>query len=720
MSFVPLVLNPGVYKDDTPLSAEGLWSDSNQIRFVRDRLQTRQGMEYATATQFAGICRGLHSWIDSLGLPYCGVGTSSNVYALFDGSLYDITPVISRGQTSLSFTTLVTSATVTLDWTSHGLVADQELEITVASTASVGGVTLVGRYTVASVVTANQITFVADQVATSSAGPTAVTCNWLQYLAPGLVDGLGVGGYGTGGYGSGGYGSSSATTLYLRSYSLYNWSQNLLANPRGGGIYEWSPKFVATELVTNGSFLSSVGWSSGTGWAINTSIAAAVATAGVASDLSTTVTLAAASWFVLEADVTVLAGTLLPKIGTTSIGTAVSSAGHITRTFYSRSGSLTFTKDATYGGTLKNVTVKQLVNLEIVPNAPTQNTCMLVTPEFMCMALGTVERTSGNFNPLCIRTSDQFANPANTGIPLQTWTPTSSNQSIETYLAEGGRIVGAKNGPGGVYVWTDTAFYIGRYVNDPNIVYRFDVIGTGCGLIGPNAACIVGSVAYWMGNNGQFWMYAGGVPTPIESTCRRDVFDHLALSQGDKVFAAAVNAFSEAQWNYPDSRDGSGVECSRYVKLNAAANSSPVWDVALSARTAWIDKQQLDYPIAAGTDGYLYFQDKDFSINGGALSWSATTGAYQLGDGNNLWKCNGIIIDFEDMQGSMMLEVYIYIYPQSTPTLVGTFTLTKVLEKIDFIAVGRQIAFKFYGNTAPCFARFGSLRIDTEDTGMQF
>lgn len=720
MSYSTIILKPGIYKDDTPLSAEGYWSDGTGIRFIRDKLQTRNGMEYASATGFDGICRGLHSWIDSGGLPYCAAGTNTNVYSFFDGILTDITPIVARGQASLSFTTVISTTTVTCDWTAHGLVADQEFEITSSTVATVGGVTIVGRYTVASVVTANQITFTAAQVATSSAGPTASTCDYLQYLAIGLVDGLGVGGYGVGGYGSGGYGSSSATTLYPRTWSLDNWTQNLLACPRGGGIYEWAPEYTQTELVTNGDFSSGSGWTTGAGWEINPTLAAAVATASIASDLSTTVTLPAAAWFVLECDVTVSAGTLQPKIGTTSIGSAIAASAHVAQAFYTRSGALTFSKDATFAGTLDNVSVKQIVNLSIVANAPTQNTVMLVTPEFICMALGTVEATSSNFNPLCIRTSDQFANPANTGIPLQTWTPTASNQSIETYIANGGRIVGAMNGPGGVYVWTDTAFYIGRYVADPNIVYRFDLIGSGCGLLGQNAACIVGSVAYWMGNNGQFWVYAGGAPVPMESTCRRDVFDHLAQSQQDKVFAGALNAYGEAQWLYPDTRDGTGTECSRYVKLSTTANDGPVWDTGTLARTAWIDKQQLDYPIAAGTDGYLYFQDKDFSVNGGALSWSATTGAYQLGDGKNLWMCRGIILDFEDMQGNMMLDVYVSIYPQSTQTLVGTYTLTNMLEKIDFIAVGRQIQFKFYGNTAPCFARFGSLRMDSEDTGMEF
>jgi hypothetical protein len=728
MAYRKLAISPGTYKDDTPLSAEGFFSDINQGRFIRDKFETRKGMEYATATPFEGICRGMHSWADSNAIPYAGMGTHSNVYALNDGSLYDITPIISRGQTSISFTTTNGSAVVTADWTAHGLVEGQGFALRNSTVASVGGVTIntpaasssdaSPQYLVASVVTANQITFTAAQTASSGAGPTAATVDYVVFLAPGLVDSLGVGGYGTGGYGSGTYGTSSATTLYCRTWSLDNWSQNLLANPRGGGIYEWAPKLSQTELVTNGDFSSGTGWTAGAGWSIAAGIA--TATAGAGSDLSTTITMATATWFVLEFDYTRTAGTLQPYIGSTALGSSLSSAsGHVVQVFYTNASStLKFTKDAAFAGTVDNVSVKQLINLNIVTGAPTQNICMLVTPEFICMALGTVERVSGNFNPLCIRTSDQFANTANTGIPLQTWTPSTSNQSIETYLAKGGRIVGAMNGPGGVYVWTDSAMYVGRYVPDPFIVYRFDLVGEGCGLLGPNAACVVGSVAYWMSNNGQFYRYDGGIPTPIESTVRRDVYDNLAMVQGDKVYASAINAYGEAQWLYPDSRDG--VECSRYVKLNPFANSVPAWDVGTFARSAWIDKAQLEYPLSAGTDGYIWYQEKGDAINGGNFSWRARTGAYQLGDGQNLWQCSGLILDFEDMQGGMSLTVRTYLYPASSPTVLGPYSITAASTKLDFIAVGRQIDFEFSGNTAPCFNRFGSLRINVSDTGMEF
>src|SRR6185503_9241880 len=155
--------------------------------------------------------------------------------------------------------------------------------------SGVGGITVAGLYTVASVTDANTIVFTAAQTATSTPGAQPLTANTIVSLAPGQADGLGGLGFGTGGYGSGGYGgAASGYTLYPRTWSFASWGQNLVANPRGGGIYEWAPNTSAPELVTNGDFASGSGWTPGTGWAIGGGIATGSVTVGT---LTTTVTL---------------------------------------------------------------------------------------------------------------------------------------------------------------------------------------------------------------------------------------------------------------------------------------------------------------------------------------------------------------------------------------------------------------------------------------------
>lgn len=59
-------------------------------------------------------------------------------------------------------------------------------------------------------------------------------------LAAGLADGTGGAGYGTGAYGVGTFGTPSTVEYFPRTWSLDSWGEHLVANPRGGGIYEWA------------------------------------------------------------------------------------------------------------------------------------------------------------------------------------------------------------------------------------------------------------------------------------------------------------------------------------------------------------------------------------------------------------------------------------------------------------------------------------------------
>ena len=68
------------------------------------------------------------------------------------------------------------------------------------------------------------------------------------------------------------------------------------------------------------------------------------------------------------------------------------------------------------------------------------------------------------------------------------YTPTATNSAGTQRLADGSRIVGALRGRNAIYVWTDTALFIMRFVGAP-FTFAFEQVGTNCGLIGKNACC---------------------------------------------------------------------------------------------------------------------------------------------------------------------------------------------------------------------------------------
>lgn len=701
--FTNLAFNPGVYKDDSPLTAEGFFVDADKIRFVRGKAQTVGGWEIATADTLSGKCRGMHAWLDNGGQVYAGLGThlSLNVYS--DGELYDITPVTERGVLTNPFDVIDTQSIVTVNHTAHGLVVGQR--VVFSNAVSVGGITPDGPYDVLSVVDLNSYTIGHTSAATSTALGGGGDVDFEYVLVLGNENGTGGSGYGTGAYGVGGYGSPSDVEYFPRTWSMANWGQNLIANPRGGGIYEWAPELTVTEVIENGGFDADANWTKGTDWSIASGVATRAAGAG-SSDLEQAVTLVQGAWYLLDFDVSVYtAGTLQPKIGANDIGTSITSEGSYKRVFFSGGGgtqSLKFSADATGNFSIDDVSVRVLQTAHIIPNAPDQVSSILVTPERILVALG-CDDADGNYDPLLVCWSDQEDNTE--------WTSTAANTAGFFKLARGGRIVSGRAGRGENYIFTDEGLYVMRFVPDPTIIYRFDHVGSSCGLIGPNAVALADGQAFWLSNSGTFYRYAGGVPQALQSPVRRYVFDNLSKVQGDKIFAFTVAAWNEVWWLYPDLRDGN--ECSRYVAYNYLDNT---WTIGTFDRTAWLDAGLLRFPLATGLDGTVYFQEKGDSADGSSLSWRLESGLSDFGTGQTLKEIYGLIPDFEDLEGGASVSFKTRNYPNDTLQTAGPFGITTNTNKIDVRLQGRDFGALLEGNSAPAFMRMGTLRADVRQT----
>jgi hypothetical protein len=145
-------LDPGINLDDSQFSAAGRWWDCSNVRFWRGKAQVIGGWERFVDTQLTGFCRFLLPWTNNDGQNIVGAGTNSNLYVIYGGANYDITPT----------------------------------------------------------------TFVV-----------------------GNADGLGGAGWGTGAYGSGLYGEPSTQDTFALTWSLSNYGESMMANPRGQTIFWW-------------------------------------------------------------------------------------------------------------------------------------------------------------------------------------------------------------------------------------------------------------------------------------------------------------------------------------------------------------------------------------------------------------------------------------------------------------------------------------------------
>lgn len=702
MPFVKFPFQTGIYKDDSPLSAEGFFIDADKMRPVRGKYQTIGGWEAASNTTLTGIARGAMTWADNDGNPFAAFGSHLRLYTMdVDGNVDDRTPVIERGTLSSAFSTVDTDNTVTVSDTSHGLSIGQKVKF--LDSVTVGGIDMQGEWVVDTVPDANSYTFEHTSAATSTVNTTG-SSEYEYFLAPGQADGIGGLGYGTGGAGSGGFGdSSSGYKLYPRTWTLDRWGQNLLASPRGGTIYEQAPSTSASELVTNGDFSASDGWTVGAGW----TVFAGFAGASVASSaLEQPITPNYADWNIVRLDATVSSGSFVATYNSLTIGAAISSTGTYYRTFYGSGEAQFQLYGSSFTGNVAALSVKALLTAEAVPGAPSQTNAIFVTDSRHVVALGFPDEDY-NYDPMRVGWSDTGVNT--------TWTAGASNLAGSFPLGGfgiGSKLIRGMATYGEHIIFGNNGLVSMRETGDPSTVFDFDLVGTGCGLIGPHAVCEAHGALFWMSPSGQFYQYAGGQINPLDSTLRRHVFDNLAQVQGDKVYAWHNSAWNEVWWCYPVTNN----EVSHYTIYSYLTGE---WTNGTFDRTSWVDASVFGFPLAVDDDGKVWFHEKGFSEDGGARQWSLETGWTDIGDGDTNMLMLGFNPDHEDLQGGYTVTVTTRTENTRgvTERTLGPFNVTNNTGRVNFRANGQQIKVKWTGNDAPTFYRMGAPSFDVQDSG---
>jgi hypothetical protein len=344
-------------------------------------------------------------------------------------------------------------------------------------------------------------------------------------------------------------------------------------------------------------------------------------------------------------------------------------------------------------------------------NAPANVTHMLVAPlngGYQVFALGCNEEVSGTFNPLCIRHSSIRDNTE--------WSTLADGSTAREYvLTGGGRIVAGRMVGPYMLVWTSDALFLGTFVGALNQPWRFDRVGRNCGLIGPNAAVVVGQTAFWASPDRQFYSYGiGGQPEPVPCPIRQDFADQLAASQGDKVVASSNAEFSEIRFDYPDSRDG--YENSRYLALALSGGDAGAWHRGVMARTAFVDAGPSLYPLGVTFEGRVYHHEKGHSADGAPFAWFIETADSYL-DPETFLLVREIWPDFKGQLGPVSVAVSARQHPQDAALTATAPAMAPGDAKSDILVSGRLFKVRFSGSSAPTACRIGQPVFDAAPAG---
>jgi len=244
MSLAKYVFRPGINKEGTNYSNEGGWFDADKVRFRKGRPERIGGWQKQSTDSFIGTARKIFVYRASSGTNYITLGTHQKFYVLEGNVFSDVTPIRATTTNGIVFSATNGSTTITATDNAHGAVEGDF--VTLAGAASLGGnitaSVLNQEYQITGVATADTFTFTATATANSSdSGNGGSGADAVYQINTGLDVYVQSTGWGSGTWGAGTWGSANDLTLtnQLRLWSIDNFGDDLILNPRAGGVYYW-------------------------------------------------------------------------------------------------------------------------------------------------------------------------------------------------------------------------------------------------------------------------------------------------------------------------------------------------------------------------------------------------------------------------------------------------------------------------------------------------
>ena len=258
-----LTFRPGINRELTSYTNEGGWWDGDKIRFRQGYPETIGGWSKFTDTTYLGSARSITTWGDLTGETHIGLGTHLKYYIVLGSMLYDITPL--RATTAagdVTFAATNGSSTLTVTDTTHNATLGDY--VTFSGAASLGGQVVAGElnkeFAITSIVDSDNYTVEASVVAdgsdTGNGGASVIGAYQINVGLDNAVAGVG---WGSDPWSDGGWGDAGILgigIIGIRIWSADNFGEDLIMNPRGGGIYYWDRSVGTGTRAVNISALS--------------------------------------------------------------------------------------------------------------------------------------------------------------------------------------------------------------------------------------------------------------------------------------------------------------------------------------------------------------------------------------------------------------------------------------------------------------------------------
>lgn len=356
----------------------------------------------------------------------------------------------------------------------------------------------------------------------------------------------------------------------------------------------------------------------------------------------------------------------------------------------------------------------------VMPNAPLVNEGFFVAmPERQVIAYGST--FTGFQDPLLIRWCD-VGN-------FTSWVGTVVNQAGSYRIPKGSKIVGGIQGPQQGLIWTDLGLWAMQYINLP-LVYSFNEIAAGCGLIAQKAVGTLAGTVYWMSQS-QFFRLSGAGVEPVNCPIWDVIFQDIDTDYSQNIRCAPNSRFGEITWYYP-TRENIGTDLegvpTNYVKYNALLGQ---WDYGVLTRTAWIDQSVNGPPIGSGPvldpqtqlPVYnIYQHETSPDADGSAINAWFQTGYFAIQDGDLKTFVDQVWPDmkwalFSDYPNAVVtISFYTADYPGETPR-VYPYVVSQNTTFVTPRFRSRLVSIRIESNDIGSFWRLGNIRYRYQPDG---
>ena len=705
MTITKIGLRPGVNREGTNYSAEGIYYDCDKIRFRSGKPEKIGGWQRLSNSSFQGICRSIENWSTLAGNNYVGLGTNLKYYIESGGRYNDITPIRKTvdpmlGPVPPSTGNPFSSAFNTLS--ANITAAQQSIPLTsAASFPSTGGIIKIG---------------------TEEINYSSISSNTLL----GAVRGF-----------NGTTAQTHSSSANVSCSTIIVTDVNHDATKNDFMTFSGATTFNAfTDVLLNAEhqvfqYISTSQYSINIAGVFSTAVASGGGAAIIASYQVNTGLDAYVIGLGWGADPWGSGGWGDPGLSGVGQQLRLWAADNYGEDLLlnPREGSIYYW-DATTGLTVRAKLLNDLSTAAgfdgtFVPHTTNEITSSPTERFAMAMGANPYDPTDANtaFDPMLVRWSDQEN--------VYEWVPAITNQSGEFRLSNGSYIVSSDTTRQETLIWTDSALYSAQYLGPP-FVWGFTMLASNISIISPNAMITANNITYWMGVD-KFYIYSGRTET-LQCALRQYIFSDINKDQGYQVFAGTNEGYNEIWWFYCS---GQSTTIDKYVVFNYAEN---IWYYGSLARTAWLDSSLREYPMATNYENRIIYQELGTDDVEGEFPVAVTafvqSADFDIGDGDKFVFVWRMLPDI-NFTGSNVDKPAVTITlkprrnagapysPADTPTITSKdnytggrqYNIQEFDGQVNTRLRGRQMALRVESTGLGVAWQLGDIRIDVKPDG---